>query len=113
MPEEDQAVAIGVSFGLVNDGDGLVVKVELLLAGGKRIGGPRLGGGGGLFTARGAPAVADVLMGENGGALPGSANIGRDIRAGDAAARRANLFVAAHVVSMEVRVDDVLNRLVG
>src|SRR5262249_31425616 len=96
--------------GLVDRLDGLAVEEQLFLLADVRVGRPRGRRIRRRLPGRRAHAGQHVLVRDDPGADAGAR---ADVATGDRAAQLADRVVAAHVIRVRARVDDVANRLVG
>ena len=96
----------------MNKLDSLTIKEDVLLSAEVRVRRPSTRRRRSLPAGRGAQSVQNIFVGHNRCALSSVSNIPGEIAAGDRAARLAEILIPARMVGMEMRVDDITNRLV-
>ena len=111
--EEHEAVAVGVRVGLVDDLHRLAVEQELPLVAEERLGRPvaerhrLLPGRRSMLSRFSTFSCAMIAAGRR----RGRADVADDVAAGAGAAGLGDRLVAADVIAVHVRVDDVADRL--
>ena len=100
LAEENDAVAIRMRVGDMDDLHAFVVEVDVLFVAEVGVGRPCRRGSGGLRSAGRAHPVQDVLMRDDLRAFRRILDVGRNVSAGDGAARLAQWLVAARVIGM-------------